>query len=351
MGILTRLGLIPKRPRLKPVGNRLETGKETQNTNSRKNWWIKGVIFIGLVLLTLFSFPEQQSYDWADAKVDDVWRKGDVIADFDFPIYRTEQQLVIEKKRVLTELEPIFIPINNAEARYVANLDTLDVRLQQTVSAFLEWEFSRSRGLGDKAAIDSSQYYRFKSKLPINVNERQWSYLLESAKSVTPGVTTTAREEKGIALKEQIFQKLSGLRNLYDRLSIELVRDSIHSENIMIRDKSAHVDRSITLKNVLTKDQIIKQVEKQLTDTFPQKQDTVAIGLAFFEATFQPNLAFDRETTHALWNTNIAQISPTQGVVKKRSSDYSARGGRNARGYGKVALVFSVALIRNGGYS
>ncbi|MBN8588550.1 MAG: HDIG domain-containing protein [Rhodothermia bacterium] len=317
MGILTRLGLTPKRPRLKPVGNRLEIGKETPNANSRKNWWIKGAIFIGLVLLTLFSFPEQQSYDWADAKVDDVWRKGDVIADFDFPIYRTDQQLSREKKRVLAELEPIFIPMDNAEGQYVANLDTLDVRLQRTVSSFLEWEFSRSRGLGDKAAIDSAQYYRFKSNLPINVNERQWSYLLESAKSVTPGVTTTAREEKGMALKEQLIQKLSGLSNLFDQPSVELVRDSIHSENIMVRDKSAHVDRSIALKNILTKDQIIKQVEKQLADTFPQKQDTVAIGIAFFEATFQPNLAFDRETTQALWNTNIAQISPTQGVVKK----------------------------------
>jgi len=149
MGILTRLGLTPKRPRLKPVGNRLEIGKETPNANSRKNWWIKGAIFIGLVLLTLFSFPEQQSYDWADAKVDDVWRKGDVIADLDFPIYRTDQQLSREKKRVLAELEPIFIPMDNAEGQYVANLDTLDVRLQRTVSSFLEWEFSRSRGLGD----------------------------------------------------------------------------------------------------------------------------------------------------------------------------------------------------------
>ncbi|HRR07466.1 MAG TPA: HDIG domain-containing protein [Rhodothermales bacterium] len=318
MSILKRLGLTPKRPRLKPVGNRLETGKEPHQANQSKlNWWGKATIFLGLILVTLLAFPHQQSYDWADAKVDDVWRRGDVIADFDFPIYRTEQQLATERKRILHELEPIFIPIDNPEGRYNENLDSLNTRLQRTVSAFLEWEFSRSRGLMDKAAIDSARYYRSKENLPIKVNERQWTYLLESSKSVTPGVTTTARIEPSAALKEVLFEQLASLKDLFDRPSIGLPRDSLHAENIIVRNNEAHLDRSISIKSVRTRDQVLKQIEQQFAAQFPQKQDTVAIGIALFDAVFQPSLIFEKEATHALWNAAIAQISYTQGVVKK----------------------------------
>ena len=56
MGLLERIGLAPKPKRPKPVGNRLETGRETLSKNHKKPWEKVG-IFAGLLLVTFFAFP------------------------------------------------------------------------------------------------------------------------------------------------------------------------------------------------------------------------------------------------------------------------------------------------------
>ena len=317
---LNRFGLAPKRNRRRPAGKRLESSSRAilQDIATRRNWLAKAGIFIGLMIITMLAFPNQQSYDWSDAKEGEVWRRGDVIAEFDFPIYRSEEELTQQRRKITREIDPIFVAHPNPQAQYQTNVDSLRSRLNRVFDRFADWEYSRSRGLAEKAHADSARYYATKSKLLLAVNDRQWSYLLESVMANHQDEPSGVRTYSASNLQTQLTNQLSGLKDaLYRRPSIELDRDSIQTTNILIRDQRTRTDVPRSISEVLSRDQIFRMVEAELNKTYAGKPDTLALGMAMFSTLFQPSLRFEKTATEAQRHVALQTVSTTQGIVKK----------------------------------
>ena len=81
MGLLDILRRTPKKAR--PVGQRLEKSRPSEPTQSRaRNLWVKGSIFLLLVLLTVAAFPRGNYYRYA-VQVGDEWRGETIVAPLD----------------------------------------------------------------------------------------------------------------------------------------------------------------------------------------------------------------------------------------------------------------------------
>ncbi|MEX1054486.1 MAG: metal-dependent phosphohydrolase, partial [Rhodothermales bacterium] len=85
-----KIGLARKKPR--PVGQTLEKGRESSRRTTHANWTFKVGILLALVLITLAAFPRSDVYQYT-VQVGNEWRQETLIAPFDYPIYKSPEEL------------------------------------------------------------------------------------------------------------------------------------------------------------------------------------------------------------------------------------------------------------------
>ena len=74
-----------------------------------------GLVLVTVVLIVWF-LPRREGSQYV-YDVDEPWRYGDMIAQYDFPIYKTEETLAMEKDSVLKLFVPYFDYDKKVEAR------------------------------------------------------------------------------------------------------------------------------------------------------------------------------------------------------------------------------------------
>ena len=62
-------------------------------------------LLVSTILVILFLPHESASYDFSVGK---PWKYGQIIADFDFPIYKSEQVIQTERDSVLKHFQPYY---------------------------------------------------------------------------------------------------------------------------------------------------------------------------------------------------------------------------------------------------
>lgn len=88
--------------------------------------WRRTLTRVGLVLVTVvlivWFLPRREGSQYV-YDVDEPWRYGDMIAQYDFPIYKTEETLAMEKDSVLKLFVPYFDYDKKVEARVMEKFD------------------------------------------------------------------------------------------------------------------------------------------------------------------------------------------------------------------------------------
>lgn len=88
--------------------------------------WRRALTRVGLVLVTVvlivWFLPRREGSQYV-YDVDEPWRYGDMIAQYDFPIYKTEETLAMEKDSVLKLFVPYFDYDKKVEARVMEKFD------------------------------------------------------------------------------------------------------------------------------------------------------------------------------------------------------------------------------------
>jgi putative nucleotidyltransferase with HDIG domain len=319
MQLLERLGLSPKRPRPSSVKNKRQKTKEEAPLNLwARQRWEKVLFLLGLIALTVWAFPERESHQWGDIRVGEVWRRSDVIAQEDVAIYRSKTELDAERKKVLADIEPIFLANSDPNTQFTNRLDSLSLKLQKTFEAFGRWELARSRGQ-DNVASDSSRYMKLKHTLPLTLTDLQWSYLLESAKANISGLSATSRASSGNdALDNSLVYQLKTLQpQLNFQNVINAKTDTLKTPYIVVRSEKMHTEMPFAVNKLVGQDKVEAKIKNLLTEKFTTGLDTVAIGMAFFRAAFVPNFVFDQEDTQAQWNAALRSVSETRGFIQK----------------------------------
>ncbi len=185
------------------------------------------------------------------------WAHEDLIAPFDFPIYKSDQALSAEKEKVIKNLKPYFFRNQAVEKKA---LDTYQDRFD---------EFWPSLELDDQAGLEGK----------IKLKGERW------------------------------------IKGLYDQGIIEL-HESIEGKDsdfevVVLKDNVAAVRLLGSMNNIQT-------AFKRLKDSLSTLNETERSFLSkVMEDCLRRNIIYDQETNELMRKESLDEISPSQGLVQE----------------------------------
>ena len=307
------------RKKARPVGQKLEKVRPSEEAHSRtRNLWVKGGIFLLLVLLTVAAFPRGNYYKYA-VQVGDEWRGETIVAPLDFPIYKTEEDLDAERRGIRFRTPPFFRAVPNALEQIAANRDTLAQQLERTLSAYESFLRNRSRGRLVEAAEDSARYVSQRRNSRLMATAEQWDRLAQSYASRAPDLAVRSRTATSGPRLDQVM-----LRNAWDA-SVELVgvgvmdvpTDSVYTDEIVLRNLEENTQRTLAKESIFGLDEAYQTVQERALELYPEDPVLASLQISFFRSIFHPTYEYLRGETLREWQRLEGRIPPTLGKVSE----------------------------------
>ncbi len=277
----------------------------------------KAAIFAVLVLLTLGAFLRTGSVN-QNVQVGEVWRQDNLSAPFVFAIDKAPEVRAAEIAEIRTTTPPIFHEVPEYLAAARSRSDSLLQILDQALAARARYDTNRPRGLADEAAADSVRYEQLKLESGLQLSTRQWRLLSASYNERIPGVSTASRDPReGPRLDLLLLGEVWATAQPLLRAGIvDVPKDSLLAPSIEIRDRVEHLSDEQSRDLVRDMQEAVREGRASLSETFPTRLDTIAIGLAFFSRVLEPTLMYDPVATRAEWKLREASLSPTESRVR-----------------------------------
>lgn len=318
MGILETLGWTKRKAR--PVGQQLESGRaENQPPSKRRNLLVKAGIFLGLLLFTLFAFPLGEVYEYT-VQEGDVWRQTALVAPFDFPVYKDPARLAEEKREVRETTPPYFRDVPGAQQRLAARRDSVEAQLERIFEAYASAQRNRRADRPILAAEDSLRYLRLRrNDTRLTLSAQQWRQLTRDYAEHSPALQDSAAgTATGPRLDEEALELAYNLNS--ELLSVgvlDVPRDSVHTDEIVIRNEEERVDRAKAKDNVYGLDEAFAYARASFNEQYPDRPDKAALTYGFFRSIFVTSLRYMRAETEEEWRRKAERIAPTREVVQR----------------------------------
>ncbi len=322
---------------MRPVGTKLERGREDVRQVRRRNRLIKAGIFLALTVLTVGAFPRGETFDYT-VHEGDVWQRESLVAPFDFAIYKSADSLEIERQRIRFRTAPYFREVPGALDRMSANRDTVRHELDRIFEAYGAFRFNQSRGRLTEAAVDSARYASLRRTARLKLTPEQWRLIVEDYVARIPGLGGPSRETRpGERLDEALLHDAWEFSiQLLNMGVLSVPLDSIFTSDIIVRNEQARTERTRDKDNVYGLNEVYDAVE----DYFRNKYDDdelVNITSAFVRSIFVPSLEYMRLATMREWREAESMISPTRGKVSE--GDVIVRDGQQITPVVKQKLI------------
>ncbi len=306
------------RRRATAVGKRLESSRVERPRYNRRRLISRVGLLLGLFVLTVWAFPRQQNYDLTVAE-GTVWKRGNLVAPFEFAIYKREADLEAEWLEVEEDARSVLTSIPNAAARAESMAEELRTTLGTALAAYTEWQIQKQRAGSDATKPDSLAYLQARNAVPLNLNRRQWGYLLSSHISRIPGLGSSTRAPAGErALDEWLLDQVVPIHEqIHTQRLLDVPLDSLPTRDAVIRDQRNRTERLVPRGELRGPDDARELAAMSFRQVFGNKPDTVSIALSMFDHIFQPALRFDQAETRRALQERRALISETRGVVQE----------------------------------
>ena len=319
MNLLEKLGW--SRRTARPVGHELETGGHSGDaSSSRRPWLLRAGLLLGLLAVTVAAFPRGKVYEYT-VQVGDIWRQPTLVAQFNFPIYKDKERVQEERKAARRNTPPYFEQIPNAQRQLQANRDTLSRQLDRVLETYASFRYHTVRDEPDAAQEDSLRYVTLRRRALVTLTPAQWRTLADAYVDRLPGLSTTSRGQADSVAAPRIDREL--LTAAYDLgsqlLSVGVLnraRDSILTDNIIVRDEEERVQRSVAKDNVYGLNEAYNYARDQFQEQFSNHPDRASIAFAFFRDIFQPSYRYMRAETIKERQRRASNISPIRGGVE-----------------------------------
>lgn len=187
---------------------------------------LKGVAAVVLVTLTAYMFPRYQHSFAYRYEVGKPWRYDRLVADFDFPVYKSQEQLNREQEEVLREVEPCFMFVENRpHSPLVMSAQERD-RLQEegieyvaVVTGQVSQTYSLRQILTPKAAYVALGEEVEINLIPDTATTNQLRQDVIRNISLTRGVVQTGEKiiDKGDIVDEHVANILNSLQLAYEK--------------------------------------------------------------------------------------------------------------------------------------
>ncbi|HET6567777.1 MAG TPA: HDIG domain-containing protein [Rhodothermales bacterium] len=316
MALLDRLGLAPKRAR--PVGQNLERGRSNDRQVARRNVLVKAGIFLVLIVLTLAAFPRTERYNYF-VRPGDVWRQETLTAPFDFALYKDPGAVEAERKQIKSQVPPYFREVPGIRDQVEANRDTLGNQLDRIQRAYAAYRLNLARGRREAANRDSLRYLDLRRTARVKLTPEQWRILLNSYIQRVPELSSTPEQQPtGPPLSDRLLQEAYDISSqLLQTGVLDLSRDSIATQDLIVRNENDRTDRRVAKASVIGLDEAYQLAQNRFEHLHPNDLHAANLAYAFFRVLFQPSLEYMRSETLREWERQERRISPTAGVVRE----------------------------------
>jgi cyclic-di-AMP phosphodiesterase PgpH len=324
MGILDRFGLGRKaghRPRR--AGLQIPKKKPRQGRPlTRDEILLRVGIFGALLVMTILMFPTREPYDQiSQVQPGDVWQRQEVIAPFKFPIFKSEAQLEAERDSIRFDEPPVFAREAQAVPRTEAAIDSLEGRLDALFSAYVGWRQGREQGDGQAAAADSARYFERLDGFETALTGSQLEKLIAS-RAARAGLATATREgESGPPLDVLLLRTVRTIANRVLPYGVlDVPKDSVLTSQITVVNPDERTEVLVPKQDVYGYNDAVTAARNELNVRFPNRPDTVAIGVTFFDEVLVPSLRYLEGESEARWAEKEERISRTSGMVREGES-------------------------------
>ncbi len=308
----------------------LKKGMEASREGRNRNAAGKVCILLAICTITVLAFQRGQHYA-STVEVGDSWQRETLVAPFDFPVYKSDDSLQMERNRIRFTTEPIFNKVPNALERMQDNHETVAGQLDNIFNAYKDFRYNVIMGSVAAASNDSAQladfrrnahedslrYVELKRSAHIKLTDAQWQWLGIDYVVRSPDLPGRSRElPTGRPLYEVILDdvlRISAELNIRGVLSIP--HDSVHTSDIRVRDISASTVETFRKFDLFGLNEVFEAVQSDLERTLENELDLGNIPTKFAQAIFYPSLQYDRGATVRQWQNAERRISPTRGRV------------------------------------
>lgn len=314
MRLFEKIGLARKKPR--PVGQKLEKGLETPRRSQKANWAFKVGILFALIVITMAAFPRGDVYQYT-VQIGDEWRQEDFVAPFDYPLYKSAEELAEEREAVRRRTPPYFREIPNAQEMMAANRDTLAQQLSRVFKAYESYKLAQLRGRSDRAYRDSIVYVERRREARLKATPEQWQLLVNSYAERVPELPQSTREPPSEARLDEVLlgQAWEFGNQLLAVGVLDVAKDSVHAEQVYIRNEVDHIERMLNKAGLYGLDEAYAFAQQRFQQMHEDEPELAGLGAAFFRAIFAPSLAYMRSQTIREWQRLEDRISVTRGKV------------------------------------
>jgi len=242
------------------------------------------VLFLVTIALVVFLFPKEGKFRHEFQK-NKPWRYEDLLADYDFAILKTEEELSTEEDSILRDFSPYF--------RYDKNI------YEEQIRRF-------SDNFEEKWGDHLKKYYRIKHEETGHNADTSSESLLENQKKYY--------YDYAINVLNTIYKK--GILELTD--AIAKVSEGKVSF-IIVREKLAE---EYDISEIYIPETADKYVEEAVDELKKKNTYEESIGLDFIEQLdikdyVQPNIFYDPETSENIRQSMIEKVSLYRGMVQK----------------------------------
>jgi cyclic-di-AMP phosphodiesterase PgpH len=263
--------------------------RENEQDKTKDNVFVK--ILIGLVILILMSlmFPSEKSFQY-DYKVGSIWTDKDLIAPFDFPIFKDDDQYKTEKNQAISTVYKVF---HFDETLTISQIESLKSQIHYLeIISKLHKKPKKSFTYEDSLLLVNTL-----KKVPRSITEQK----IETINSII-----NLNEWQSVLV--QMYQDLasSGI--------LDLTYRQIGQDKIAIRKGNTEV--IVSVYNYIDIDSAKRIFDERIYKRFGE--GVIAdLSLKILRQVLKPNLNFDKVETDKLISATIENVPRTIGFVKE----------------------------------
>ena len=294
MGI--RDQILRRRQKVTPVGTTLESGRDDGRSLERKSAVARASIFLVLIATAVLAFPTQSLLDLR-VNLGEQWIKQNVVAEFDFAILKSEEELQSQRSQVRQRTPPLFSRIPNALNTMRVGRDSVRSQMDRVYSVYRNSPVD-SAGVREL----SPELAALQQSARVKLTPVQWTRLFDYF-------------SRGIRLDRSLLTDTYRIsRELVGQGVMDIPRDSVLTERIIIRDELNNTDVEVNKDGLVGLNEAYNSVSGELNNAYTSGE--AVLGIAIFSSFFQPSLRYLRSETEANWQAREAGISPSEGVVR-----------------------------------
>ncbi len=235
--------------------------KNTMPVN-RLNFFLKILIFTLAALLTVFILPHSNKFRYEFQK-GEPWKHKSLIAEFDFPVYKSEETIKKERDSVIKNTKPYFVFNTEIQNKVIGSF--------KTDFANLISEYQQNITTTDKNNFQKSAEY-FKSELLKDLTEIYEKGIIEP-------LNTNFKSNQVYILKNNI----ADLKNYGDFYTLKKAYDKINKKYKKLRSETAiplpDINFSKYIKyNILFDAELTKKAKDRLLNNLSPVRGMIQAG-------------------------------------------------------------------------